>query len=193
MEREHEGEVKKGRMRSPLFLLLKFTLIALVIIVPIRYFVARPLIVSGVSMEPNVNKHEYLVVDELTYRFEKPKRGDVVIFRYPLDPDIFYIKRIIGLPGERVRIEEGRVTITNPQGIEHILEEPYVALANADHVSSAVKLTDTEYFVLGDNRQESSDSRTWGPLAERYIMGRALMRLFPFSAITTFPASYSFE
>ena len=132
---------------------------------------------------------EYLIVDQVSYRLHDPERGDVVIFRYPRDPSKFFIKRVIGLPGDTIIIEDQRVTIVNeehPDGT--ILNEPYSeALPPAAPMSET--LGDREYFVMGDNRDESSDSRTWGILQEERIIGRAFLRLFPPSAVDYLPGA----
>ncbi len=164
---------------SPLAEIFQFSLIAIMIVVPIRFFVAQPFIVSGASMEDTFHSGEYLIVDQLTYHFEKPSRGDVIVFRYPRDPSKYFIKRVIGVPGDTITIENGVIMIINeqnPQGF--ILSEEY-----AETMPPAAKLVekigDREYFVMGDNRDESSDSRAWGVLQEERIIGRAWMRLFP--------------
>jgi len=159
----------------------KIVIISLAIIIPIRYFLFQPFFVRGASMEPNFESGEYLIVDEITYRFREPQRGEVVVFRYPEDPTQFYIKRIIGLPNETVRIEGGQVYIfnkENPQGF--ILEEPYLGDNDFTPGNIEVKLDENEYFVLGDNRQASSDSRRWGPVPDHYLIGRAFLRAWPF-------------
>ncbi len=145
--------------------LLKFVVIAAVIVLPVRLFVAQPFIVSGESMSPTFENGEYLIVDELTYRLEAPKRGDVVIFRYPRNPSEFFIKRIIGLPGETVLIQDGKVMVQEAGGTTATLDEPYVKnLGNGQDATYSVD--QGSYFVMGDNRPESSDSRIWGPHAQ---------------------------
>jgi signal peptidase I len=172
--------------------LLKFALIAAAIVIPIRMFVAQPFIVSGASMDPTFSTGQYLVVDELSYRFEEPKRGDVVIFRYPKDPKQYFIKRLIGLPGETVRIEGEKVSITTIEGETSTLSEPYVK--NRGNGGNIVKkLGEDEYFVMGDNRPESSDSRSWGVLPREDIIGRAFLRLLPIETIGILPGSTSSE
>lgn len=170
--------------------ILRFAIIALLIVLPIRWFVAQPFIVSGASMEDTFHHNEYLIVDQLTYHFEEPERGDVVIFRYPKDPDKYFIKRVIGLPGETITIDGQTVSITNatnPNGFE--LTEPYVySMEETTNLTRTLK-TD-EYFVMGDNRDHSSDSRVWGALERDEIIGRAFMRLFPFTEADLFPGSY---
>ncbi|PIQ92533.1 MAG: signal peptidase I [Parcubacteria group bacterium CG11_big_fil_rev_8_21_14_0_20_39_22] len=167
--------------------LFKFALIVIVIVVPIRLFVAQPFIVSGQSMEPNFKDKEYLIVDELSYRFSNPTRGDVIIFKFPSQPKKYLIKRIIGLPGETVSIENSSVIVTNaenPGGF--VIEEPYIE-NKTDSENFTLTLSDDEYFVLGDNRPVSSDSRVWGALSEDMIVGRPFLRLYPFSLISIFP------
>jgi signal peptidase I len=186
------GAPKKENSFKEIF---KFALIAFIVIVPIRMFVAQPFIVSGSSMDPTFYNGQYLVVDELTYHFEHPERGQVVIFKYPNDPKKFFIKRIIGLPGETVVIEKDEVTIKNtkhPDGFK--LSEPYVDPDNKkDDSTMSVTLKETEYFVMGDNRIVSSDSRVWGPLEEHYIVGRPAIRLLPIQKMELFPGVYDPE
>lgn len=163
----------------PLAEIVRFSLIAILIVIPIRMFIAQPFIVSGASMDDTFHSGEYLIVDQLSYYFKQPTRGDVIVFRYPRDPSKFFIKRVIGLPGDTITIESAQVRITNtdhPDGF--ILEEPYIkSMASAPRMTEI--LGDREYFVMGDNRDQSSDSRSWGVLQEERIVGRALVRLFP--------------
>lgn len=168
--------------------IVKFTLIALAIVIPIRLYVAQPFIVHGASMDPTFTTGQYLIVDQLTYHLNDPKREDVVVLRYPKNPSTFFIKRIIGLPGETVSMEEGQVTIINqetPQGFK--LADSYVSESRQTKQNFKISLGPTEYFVMGDNRKESSDSREWGPLEDKYIVGRPLVRLYPISKMQFFP------
>lgn len=159
---------------------VKFLLIALAIALPIRYFVAQPFIVRGASMYPNFADKEYLVIDELSYFLREPGRGEVIVFKYPLDPRQFFIKRIIGLPGEKVEIDDGKIKITPPgNGEAFLLEEPYLAEASRTDGNVSVALGRNDYFVLGDNRLQSSDSRAWGVLPKALITGRAFIRAWP--------------
>jgi signal peptidase I len=169
--------------------IIRFSIIALLIVVPIRMFIAQPFIVSGASMAETFHTGEYLIVDQLSYYFHKPNRGDVVIFRYPRDPSKYFIKRIIGVPGDTVLIEEAKVTIINEENPEGItLDEPYIkSMRSAGRLEE--KLGDREYFVMGDNRDESSDSRMWGVLQEERIIGRAFLRLFPIDTIGVLPGA----
>lgn len=158
----------------------KLILFALIVVVPIRFFIAQPYIVNGSSMEPAFESGHYIIIDQLSYRFGEPERGDVVVFRYPRDPSTFFIKRVIGLPGETVEIRDHSVIIRNsshPGGFP--LNEPYIADANMQKDFLTAELEDDEYFVLGDNRRASSDSRVWGTLPDSFIVGEAFLRLLP--------------
>jgi signal peptidase I len=171
-----------------------FAIIALAIILPIRFFVAQPFIVDGASMDPTFATNQYLIVDELSYRFEPVARGDVIVFKYPNDPSKYFIKRVIGLPGETVQIEGTKVTIknkTNPQGI--VLTEDYIAPANFTSDHTLITLPDNQYFVMGDNRGASFDSRAWGPVDKKYIIGRPIVRLLPFNKISFLPGESQVE
>lgn len=159
-------------------------LIALAIVLPVRFFIAQPFIVRGASMEPNFKDGEYLVVDELSYRFHEPARGDVIVFRYPNDPRQFFIKRIVGLPGETVSVKNGGVTVTTADGEEKALEEAYIDESVKTFLDTTMKLKEDEYFVLGDNRPQSSDSRVWGILPAENVIGKAIVRLLPPSRIS---------
>ncbi len=169
--------------------LLRFALIAIAIVIPIRIFIAQPFIVSGSSMIPTFQNGQYLIVDEISYRLEDPKRGDVIIFRYPLDPSKFFIKRIIGLPNETINIRNGEVTIINKENPDgFLLSQPYVENRSSD--TAHFQLKDNEYFVMGDNRTGSSDSRFWGPVARHFIVGRAFIRLLPINSSSILPGDY---
>jgi signal peptidase I len=168
--------------------IIKFAAVALIIIVPMRAYVAEPFIVSGLSMFPTFNNGQYLIVDELTYHFREPARGDVIVFRYPLNPSTFFIKRIIALPSETLSVTDGVATIinsTHPNGM--VLEEPYIAGDHRSYDTFKITLGPTEYFVMGDNRSQSSDSRVWGALDRKFITGRPFVRLLPPTAISIFP------
>jgi len=167
--------------------IIRFALLAIIIVVPIRMFIAQPFIVSGASMNNTFENGQYLIVDQLSYYLDDPARGDVVIFRYPRDPSKFFIKRVIGLPGDTLTIEESNVTITNeanPDG--YVLNEPYVNSMQVAAPRTEV-MGPREYFVMGDNRDQSSDSRVWGVLQEERIIGRAWLRLFPPTAVDFLP------
>ncbi len=173
--------------------IIKFILLAAIIVLPIRFFVAQPFVVSGGSMDPTFANGQYIIVDQISYRFENPKRGDVIIFRYPLDTKKFFIKRIIGLPSETIEIRGGKVLVTDKEGKKSLsLEEPYIYAPNSTisiGSHNTITLKDDEYFVMGDNRTESSDSRIWGPLKRSLIIGRPFIRLFPITKINFLPGA----
>lgn len=166
---------------------LELILLALIVVAPIRLFVVNPFIVSGASMIPTFQDGEYLIVDQLSYRFDNPERGEVIIFRYPKDPTKFFIKRIIGLPGETVELKDGRVTVSGADKKAVTLDESYVK--NRSNDDGVYSLGAGEYFVMGDNRISSSDSRVWGALERDLIVGRALLRLFPVTEAAVFPGA----
>jgi signal peptidase I len=145
----------------------------------IRFFVVQPFIVEGSSMEPNFHDQQYIIIDKLTYRFTEPKRGQVIVFHPPTEPSQNYIKRIIGLPGETVKIENGDVFINNQK-----VDEPYLGIQNhqTDQMRQRdpITLPSNEYFVMGDNRSHSSDSREWGELEKSNIEGRTWFIALPF-------------
>lgn len=171
--------------------LIRFVLIAVFVVLPIRVFIAQPFIVSGSSMDPTFKNGEYLIVDEISYRFEEPARGDVIIFKYPNDPSKFFIKRIIGLPGEHVSISGNAVSVANGTSSETLqLDESYLSHPTLGTID--VTLGDEEYFVMGDNRPASSDSRVWGPLNRDFIIGRALVRLLPVTKVDLFPGEHRY-
>ncbi len=156
--------------------ILQTVILALLIILPIRYFIFQPFIVKGQSMEANFEDGNYLIIDEITYRIRDPKRGEVIVFKNPMNGHQRFIKRIIGLPGETVEISDGKIFISN--GEKKILNEPYL---NPSFTAGDIQLTlgKDEYFVLGDNRQFSLDSRRFGPIKKKEIVGRVFLRLWP--------------
>lgn len=169
--------------------LVRFALIAVAIVIPIRVYIAQPFIVSGSSMVPTFEDGQYLIIDEISYRLNDPKRDDVVVFRYPNDTKKFFIKRIIGLPNETVDIKGNEVTITNkdnPSGFA--LDQSYVE--NTASNNTHFELKDGEYFVMGDNRSASSDSRYWGAVPKKLLIGKAFLRLLPINKIDILPGSY---
>jgi signal peptidase I len=179
--------------------IVKVFILALVIITPIRVFLFQPFFVQGASMEPNFEDGEYLIINELGYKeteiglgnkeilslnsFKELKREDVVVFRYPKDPKQYFIKRVIGLPGEKIKISEGKVYIFNKENPEGVIlnESEYLPEGLKTQGEATEQLSDDEYFVMGDNRSGSHDSRAWGPVGKEFIIGRVLIRAWPFS------------
>lgn len=171
--------------------LVKIVLISLVIIIPIRYFLIQPFYVKGASMEPNFYDREYLIIDEISYRLGKPERGDIVVFRYPLDPQEYFIKRLIGLPGESVQIKGGNVIVYNEQNPNGVFADEYYLpedLKTYGLSEDKVNLGEDQYFVLGDNRGSSKDSRSFGTVDKSFIVGKVLLRGLPFSRAQFFEA-----
>jgi signal peptidase I len=181
--------------------------VSLVIILPIRAFVAQPYIVSGDSMDNTFQNGNYLIINEISYRFSEPKRGDVIVFKVPPSglelqklpstKTVYYIKRIIGLPGDTVEINGDEVKIYNneyPSG--KVLSEPYININKSvfspfTEIKQKVVLKDGEYYVMGDNRHNSSDSRLWGTLPRANIVGKSFLRLFPFTEISFDTGTYN--
>ncbi|MBU4350722.1 signal peptidase I [Candidatus Parcubacteria bacterium] len=166
---------------------LKIVILALAIVLPIRYFIFQPFIVKGQSMEPNFYQGNYLIIDEISYRFREPARGEIIVFKYPYNPSERYIKRIIGLPGETVEIKDEQVFIFSQDGQKTVLEESvYLPETDITFGNLRLALAEGEYFVMGDNRLSSSDSRSWGVLPRKNIIGKVLFRLLPFNGISQY-------
>jgi signal peptidase I len=140
--------------------LIEVIVIALLIVIPIRMYLVTPFFVRGQSMEPNFQDSDYLIIDKLSFRFSQPERGDIIVFKAPLDPKSFYIKRIIGLPNETIEVKDGKLVVfntTNENGVE--LKEVYLNNHPNTPGNIKIKLKTDEFFVLGDNREASYDSR----------------------------------
>jgi signal peptidase I len=181
--------------------IIKIVFLAFIIIIPIRIFLFQPFFVQGASMEPNFENNQYLIVNELGYKkttlgvgsynwlqinpFRKIERQKVIVFRYPLNPQKFFIKRVIGLPGEKVKIENGKVTIFNkehPNGF-FLDEKAYLPMGVKTLGDMTITLKNNQYFVMGDNRMFSSDSRSWGPVPASDVIGRVELRAWPLNKI----------
>ncbi len=180
---------RSGGARLAIFEAAKIVVLALAIVVPIRYFIFQPFIVKGESMMPNFQNGNYLVIDELSYRFRPPARGEVIVLRYPYNPGQRYLKRIIGLPGETMEIRNAAIKILDKNGREIFLNETaYLPAGTITEGDVIFSLKNDEYFVLGDNRAFSSDSRSWGILPKNKIVGRVALRLWPADEIAVFAA-----
>jgi len=173
------------KLFKPLGDFLKIVGISLLIIIPIRYYIAQPFFVRGASMDPTFEDGEYLIIDEISYRLNNPERGEVIVFRFPLNTSQFYIKRIVGMPGETVRIQDGKVRILMDAREISLDESMYLGV---EPTTGDLELTlgEDEYFVMGDNRGASSDSRRWGALKDSFIIGKVFLRAWPFSRFTLF-------
>ena len=208
MEEIDDVEIKKYYGIGGFLLeIIKVVILAFVIIVPIRVFLFQPFFVQGASMEPNFENSNYLIVNELGYKktsfsldgkniftiapYKKLQRGEVVVFKYPKNPSQFFIKRIIGLPGEKVEIKKGQILVYNQDNPEGKILDESAYLSKNVKTSTAlddfvITLRDNEYFVMGDNRMYSSDSRVWGPVPDADIMGKVIIMAWPLIAIAVY-------
>lgn len=167
--------------------LLESAALSLIIILPIRFFIIQPFFVKGQSMEPNFRENDYLIIDELSFKLREPQRGEAVVLRSPFEKNYFFIKRIIGLPGETISVKNGEVWIYSqdyPQG--KVLDEVYLESNEMTDGNLEVKIGPDQYFVMGDNRRYSYDSRRWGLLNQSDLIGRVWLRLWPINATTVF-------
>lgn len=200
-EQQQGPEITEGRSGVPLYIksgwsflveVTKVVLISLAIIIPVRYFLFQPFYVKGASMEPTFFDNEYLIINEIEYRLQQPERGDIVVLKYPKDPSQYFIKRVVGLPGETIEIKNGDVYIINaenPEGFQ-LKEDQYLSDDVDTQGSSSFTLSSDQYFVLGDNRTASLDSRSpsLGPVSRKYIIGKAWVRVWPLDRLTVFSA-----
>lgn len=202
-EKDTPPQAEEYGFKGVIWEIVKMVFWVVVIIVPIRVFLIQPFFVQGASMEPNFEDKQYLIVNELGYKttnvgsesnslftvkpFKELKRGDVVVFRYPKNPSIFYIKRIVGLPGEKIEISNDKVKIFNSENPDGFVLDESQYLSSSVMTSGETNLTlGEEYFVMGDNRQYSSDSRSWGPVPEVDVMGKVVLRAWPISKASLF-------
>jgi signal peptidase I len=194
MEQELQSQQQKVHTwQSEVLDQIKGLIIYIVIYFVIKIYIAQPFLVKGRSMEQTFSDGDYLIVDQLSYNFTTPKRFDVVVFHTEFIPGggerEYYIKRVIGIPGDRVVIKDGKVILyENGSNTPTTLDEEYLidGLKTLAPESIDIVLKQNQYFVLGDNRGNSSDSRYWGELDESYIIGKPLIRLFPFNTINVF-------
>lgn len=197
MEQENQfqqsNQQKSNIFKSELWDIIKTIIVFALIYFSIKGYVAQPFLVKGRSMEQTFSDGDYLIVDQLTYNFSEPKRSEVIVFHTEFIPGgserEYYIKRVIGIPGDRVVIKYGEVILyENNSSLPQTLDEEYIidGLKTLSQDTVDVILKENQYFVLGDNRGNSSDSRYWGPVDKKYIVGKPFIRLFPFNTITLF-------
>lgn len=167
--------------------IFEIILIAILVVIGVRQFLVQPFLVSGSSMEPNFQNGDYILINELSFKFRQPERGEVIVFKYPGDEKTYFIKRIIGLPGEKVVVKDGTVTIYNSQYLNGLkINESYLP-ANLKTIGDReIQLASDQYFVMGDNRNASFDSRQWGPLKSSEIIGTVWLRLWPLDKVMAF-------
>ena len=181
---------EKSSFWSTIVDIIETIVVAAAIFVVVYLFLLQPHQVRGASMEPNFRDGEYILTDKISYRFNEPKRGDVIIFKAPTNPDVDFIKRIVALPGEKVEIKNNTIIIFNsdhPKGFT--LSEPYeimepIAGGSYLREGKVVEVPENNYFVFGDNRTHSFDSREWGPLSKEAIIGKAWVRYWPLSKLS---------
>lgn len=190
MNEEFDDKKRKKSKRWSVFLslvfdLVKLTALAFIIVWPIHRFVFQPFYVSGPSMEPSFFNNEYLIIEKISYLFRQPQRGEVIIFKSPEKPKDHLIKRVIGLPNERVVITGGEVYIYNGKFVQGLKldEKKYLSPGMSTPGQIDVQLKENEYYVLGDNRIMSLDSRIFGPINQKNFTGRAWLRGWPFKRI----------
>jgi len=192
-ETQNQSEERSAPSRQEVFAfvweVIKVVVISVVIIVPIRFFLVQPFFVKGASMEPTFDDGNYILIDEISYRFREPARGDIVVFRSPQDRSQFFIKRVVGLPEETVEIKDNKITVYNQEFRQGLIldEGSYLSVGQQTSGNYRIKLDPKEYFVLGDNRMKSSDSRYWGPVNESFITGRVFFRALPLRQAGSFP------
>ena len=173
----------KTTFRKNIKIYIIYTILAIVMsvagriffVIPVRYFIVEPFYVKGAAMEPNFENNEYMLINKISYRFNNPERGDIVVFKYPKNPQEYFIKRLIGLPGEKIQLKDGNVIIFNDQNPNgKRLNEPYLPAGTKTWGLSEepIELTENLYYILGDNRNESKDSRSFGPVNIAYIIGK---------------------
>jgi len=198
-EENVDNQAEEYGFKGVIWEIVKMVFWVVVIIVPIRVFLIQPFFVQGASMEPNFEDKQYLIVNELGYKttsigsafivkpFKELQRGDVVVFRYPKNPSVFYIKRIVGLPGEKIEISADKVKIFNSENPSGFVLDEGKYLSASVMTSGEINMTlGDEYFVMGDNREYSSDSRSWGPVPADDVMGKVVLRAWPFSKASLF-------
>lgn len=193
LQPQQQKQSKTNSWKSELWDFIRTLITFAIIYFVVKGYIAQPFLVKGRSMEQTFSDGDYLIVDQLSYNFTTPKRSDIVVFHTEFiqggKESEYYIKRVIGVPGDRVVIKDGNVILYKDNGnIPTKLEEAYLieGLKTIAPNSIDVVLKDHEYFVMGDNRGNSSDSRYWGPVDKEYIVGKPIVRLFPFNTITLF-------
>lgn len=167
--------------------ILEIVLIAVLVVVGVRQFLVQPFLVNGSSMEPTFQSGDYILINEVSLQFRQPERGEVIVFKYPGDEKTYFIKRVIGLPGEKVEVLDGNVFIfnsQNPNGLK--LSESYLPDNLKTIGNKELQLGSDQYFVLGDNRNASFDSRQWGAVKRSEIVGIVWVRLWPLDKVMAF-------
>ena len=176
LENLKKRDIKKGK-KSMIRELLETVISAGIIAFVIITFIGQVTVVRGASMEPTLHDNERLIANKISYRFESPERGEIIIFRPPLEIKRNYIKRIIGVPGDKIEITNGEIFLNDEK-----LQESYVKNVSHENMSPTI-VPDSSFFVLGDNRPNSSDSRYWGFVPRKNVVGRAWLIFWPLNKI----------
>ncbi len=153
-------------------------IIAVVLATLIRLFLFQPFFIPSGSMEPTLRPGDRIIVNKIIYRLTEPRRGDVLVFRYPLDPQKDYIKRVVGLGGETVGARNGELIINN-----QVVPEPYLPAGLAFNDFGPIQVPGESFFMMGDNRNNSQDSRVWGPVPANHVVGKAVLIFWPLNRI----------
>jgi signal peptidase I len=193
-----KSQTKTGFFNSRLFNNIKeaatIILISILIVAPIKAFIIQPFLVSGASMEPNFHDGEYLIINEIGWTLNEAERGDILVFKNPNDKKEYFIKRVIGFPGETVEIKNSEITIYDLKGNKKVTWDETAYLPNGrltqwktgcigkniEIVNNKIKIPEGQYFVLGDNRGNSTDSRCIGTIEEELVVGKVWIRIYPF-------------
>ena len=188
---QEEQQQPKSTLGSQFIEFIQTLVVFAAIGTAIYLFVAQPHKVSGSSMYPNFHDGDYIITNKISYRFNPPERGDIVVFKNPKDQSQDFIKRIVGVPGDKVKVEKGLVFLNGK-----VLKEPYISseitteggafLADGNEVT----VPSDHYLVLGDNRNRSSDSREWGYITKEEIIGKVILRYWPQDVVGLYPAAY---
>lgn len=160
---------------------LQSVAIAVILAILIKVFLFQPFYIPSGSMEPTLVKGDRIIVNKLTYHISEPKRGDIIVFKYPLNPKRDFIKRVIGLPGETLEIRDSKVFING-----RVIEQPYLPAGLKYEKFPSVKIPKDQYFMMGDNRNNSEDSRSWGTLPKKNIIGKAMLIYWPTNRLRIF-------
>lgn len=176
------------RAVAAFFDFLQGIVVVLALLVMVYLFIMSPQEINGESMEPNFHNGEFILTNKVLYKFRQPERGDVVIFKSPPDPTIDYIKRIIGLPGDTVTVQNNAMYVNGQKVVEPYLA-PDTPIFGGTFLAEgqSIVLTPDTYFMMGDNRAHSSDSRDFGPVNESAFIGTAVFRYWPLSALGPIP------
>jgi len=180
IQESEESEKAKTRITRTSFKVLLFDILETLLLTIVIYAVLSTFIgrfkVFSVSMEPNLHEGQYLLISKQTHKIWPLQRGDVIVFHYPRDTKKNYIKRLIGLPGEKIELRDGKLYVNGK-----FVPEPWLSVQT--HANGQWQVGEDEYFVMGDNRNNSSDSRTWGSVNSQHIIGKAIFRYWPLQSL----------